>query len=511
MSYHKHRWLAVVGLATTAAVVVATPGAAAPATIATGPSTSTPPYVLPSADGVHITSLLTVDDSGSASNGYEMVGIPDGLGVRRQGANLVVDMNHELPADRGIVRANGQTGAFVSRLVIDPETGEVKEGSDWIQPGIHYYDYLTGAYSPVPNGAGTQPDGDVFPAYDPRLGRFCSGTLTAPGLLYNEATGAGFRDQLYFANEEVGDEGRVFAVTKDGQAWQLPRHGLFSWENTVAADNQSDTTLVMGDEDGGSGQLWVYVGTKQRSGSAVDKAGLTNGEDNVIDLVNEAVSTDAQFRAAYGKGVPAPFDLADVDWDQSGADQNAEAAAVGLSLNRVEDGYWDPSHPGDYYFVTTAGGVGPGSGGGGGLWLASFTDIEHPELGGTLTLVLDGSEGLYSPDNMAIDTHGNLLIQEDPGSNPHLSRIMAYRISDGSLAVVAAFEPSQFTPGAPGFITQDEESSGIIDVEALTGVAGSFLFDAQVHAAPADNAAEYVERGQLLRLVVDDWSAVYGA
>ena len=28
-----------------------------------------------------ITSLLTVSDAGSASNGYEMVGIPDGLGA----------------------------------------------------------------------------------------------------------------------------------------------------------------------------------------------------------------------------------------------------------------------------------------------------------------------------------------------------------------------------------------------------------------------------------------------
>ncbi|HEY3258824.1 MAG TPA: hypothetical protein VGJ95_00910 [Pseudonocardiaceae bacterium] len=510
MSYLKHRWLVVVGLATTAAVVAAAPGAAEPGSISTGPSTKTPPYVLPSAEGVHITSLLTVDDAGSASNGYEMVGIPDGLGVRRQGANLVVHMNHELPPDRGIVRAHGQTGAFVSRLVIDPETGEVKEGSDFIQPGIQYWDYLTGSYSAVPNGAGTQHDGDAFPAYDARLGRFCSGTLSAPGLFYDEATGTGFKDQLYFANEEVGDEGRVFAVTKDGEAWQLPRLGLFSWENTVPAPNQSDTTLVMGDEDGGSGQVWVYVGTKQRNGSAVDKAGLTNGDDHVIDLVNEAVSTDAQFRAAYGKGVPAAFDLAENDWDQSGRDQNIDAAADGLSLNRIEDGHWDPNHPNDFYFVTTAGGAGPGSGGGGGLWKASFTDIEQPGLGGTLTLVLDGSEGLYSPDNITIDTHGNLLIQEDPGNNPHVSRIMAYRISDNALATVATFDPAQFAAGAPGFITQDEESSGIIDVEAQTGVAGSFLFDAQVHAAPANNVTEYVERGQLLRLVVDDWEAVYG-
>ena len=52
--------------------------------------------------------------------------------------------------------------------------------------------------------------------------------------------GRGYRGQLYFGNEEVGDEGRVFGVTIDGQAQQLPRLGLFSWENTLVADTGND-------------------------------------------------------------------------------------------------------------------------------------------------------------------------------------------------------------------------------------------------------------------------------
>ena len=73
------------------------------------------PYILPVADGVHIRSLLTVGDAGSAANGYEMVGIPDGLGIIRQGANLVLYMNQELRDTQGIARRHGETGAFVSR------------------------------------------------------------------------------------------------------------------------------------------------------------------------------------------------------------------------------------------------------------------------------------------------------------------------------------------------------------------------------------------------------------
>lgn len=80
MSRTRRRWSAVIGATAVASIVAATP-AAAQTTTATGPSSATPPYVLPVAPGVTITSLLTVDDAGSARNGFEMVGIPDGLGA----------------------------------------------------------------------------------------------------------------------------------------------------------------------------------------------------------------------------------------------------------------------------------------------------------------------------------------------------------------------------------------------------------------------------------------------
>jgi Bacterial protein of unknown function (DUF839) len=427
------RRLAVVAVPLVAAA--ATPALAhSGPTVSTGPSTTTPPYVIPAADGVHITSLLTVDD-GAASNGYELDGMPDGLGAQRSGRNhFTLFMNHEFNALTGTTRRHGQKGAYVSTFRIDRRDLEVETGEDTIDPGVQYWDYVSQRYQATASAGGPNPRlaGDVFPAQGNAFARFCSATLSAPRQFESRRSGRGYDGRIYFGNEENGNEGRAFGVLEDGTTQQLPRLGLFAWENTMPAYNRSDTTMTIGSEDGPFGQLRVYEGVKRGRGNAFDRAGLTNGVTSVLDLVDETVSSDPGFRAKYGKGAPVEFDLAEVDWDQSGTRQNVEASAEGLTLNRIEDGAWDPKHPDVFYFVTTEGGDRtqtdpPTPRDGGGLWKLTFEDIEHPRLGGTIELLLDGSEAphLNKPDNVAIDRHGNLLIQEDAGNNAHVSRIVA--------------------------------------------------------------------------------------
>lgn len=506
----------------TAAALAAIGAVAAPNAVAgtfTGPSTSSPPVVLPDHPNVDVTSILRTGDAVPRKGGgapYVMAGTPDGGGAfpNRAGRTRYL-INHEFGPGAGAVHKHGAKGSFVSDWSLNASTLAVESGDDLVRPYVTFWDYPSGTYTSHPSTGGPNPNvpGDTFVAQDRAFARFCSSSLTAPGALMNPSTGNGYPGQMYFANEENGDGGRLFAVTDYGLARQLPRAGMFSYENTQLAATTSDATVVMGLEDGGSGQLRTYVGEKASTGTPWDKAGLTNGEQYVWDAVDQSVSTDAEFRALYGKGYAAPVELKKVDWNQSGARQNADAETKGLSLNRIEDGEFDPRNPNDFYFVTTAGGdrtPNPDEGlsrDGGGLWKLSFVDVNDPSRGATLTLLLDGTEAPYlsEPDNIGIDREGNLLIQEDPGGSPHLARIVAYKIPTGRLGVLATFDPALFGLGAPGLLTTNEESSGIIDTKTQLG-RGTFLFGAQIHRSLP---GELVEDGQMLMLKVNSWAGIY--
>jgi hypothetical protein len=67
----------------------------------------------------------------------------------------------------------------------------------------------------------------------------------------------------------------------------------------------------------------------------------------------------------------------------------------------------------------------------------------------------------------------------------------------GTLTKIAQHDPALFTPGAAGFLTRDEESSGIIPAPFLG--KDWYLLDVQAHSPLG---GELVEGGQVLAMKV---------
>ena len=182
----------------------------------------------------------------------------------------------------------------------------------------------------------------------------------------------------------------------------------------------------------------------------------------------------------------------------TGAEIEIDSDAKGISgFLRPEDAVWDPAHPNTLYFVTTASFNSNSR-----LYQLTFTDIARPELGGTIEALLTGNEGHRMLDNIEI-SGGKLILQEDPGNTSFIARVWEYDLARDTLTPLAQFDPARFTPGSSGFISQYEESSGIIDVTALLGDADTraYLTSAQVHVATNDPAT--VQLGQLMLMTVD--------
>ncbi len=147
----------------------------------------------------------------------------------------------------------------------------------------------------------------------------------------------------------------------------------------------------------------------------------------------------------------------------TGAQLDAKSVELGVtSFARPEDGSWSRKDARSFYFNTTG----------------SFT-------------------GVTRNWHLTTTGRGQLILQEDPGNQAYIAGV--YRAKPSASGPVApvkvlSFDPALFTPGVDGFITKDEESSGVIPAPFLG--ADMYLLDVQVHASSGD--PETVEPGQLL-------------
>ncbi len=487
-----------------------------------GPVAAAPasPYLAPVAPGWTATSLLTV---GNETNSYRLSGLPDGLGAFDNGdRTFTLLVNHEIAGGFGAMRGHGAAGAFVSRWVINKDTLQVLSGGDFVASPQKLFLSVDGVMKPA----------DQAPARQRELSRFCSADLAPVSAFYNSASRKGYNGHIFLNGEEAA-AGRSFGwVAEDGTCHELPAFNFGKqgdsanpppgFENLLAHPGTGDTTVVMCNSDGGTYQVYVYIGDKQETGSPVDKAGLANGR--IFSLLVEGVAREDRngniglAKSLAGKGAGKRVGLV--------------APNKGTSFLRPEDGAWDPRNPNVYYFATTdrnnfaadgsvREGQNAGQVGRARLWAVTFDDVRKIATDGSPTakieLLLDGAEGGDMFDNITIDRNGVIYICEDIGTSRHNSKIWTYDTNTGAFAVALKANPEmfgdladkQYTPPAPPF-TDDKEPSGILDVTEIFSNAAWYRPDSKVllvtmqahfrYDARDPLGAQLIEGGQLLLL-----------
>jgi secreted PhoX family phosphatase len=526
------KWIAV--LASTSAVLASClPAQAADAPI----------YMEAVGPGVSLDVLAT---SGDTVTGYLIPGTPDGIGAYKSGSTIKLIMNHEFTAAQAVAAGRTSTlatGSTISEVTLDAASGKVSSAKELLK-SILWYDYQNKTWGSTPTAPIDTPTGTLNyygVAYGKNLDRFCSSSLANAGTFTYKANGKtiGYSGAVYFTAEESGINSRGFAMNTAGELVQLPKLGLAGQETFNAAATTNNKTVILGNEDDSvvKSELRLYVGTKNNTGAWYEKAGLTNGTSYFAKI--DGMASDTEFRNTVGKGIEKNVIFNEYNTDATAVIQNSWAGTVSTGFSRIEDGAFDPKHPNDYYFVTTSSNADPKATAldpnnpdvtkrdGGGLWRLRFKDINNPLKGATVKLLLDGTEAPYlnMPDNLTIDSLGHILLQEDPGGNDHVARVAAYDVSTGKLAIVAKFADKYFGKNADAAtkITNDEESSGVLDVTSLFKKSASdktsyFVLDAQVHTTTAIAArpdlgssaaiAAAVEGGQLYLLKIADWSKV---
>lgn len=469
--------------------------AASAQSLITGPSSSATPYVraVAGAPAVDIMSFLTVGDSvnmrADGVTPYRFAGIPDGMGAYDNGnGTMTLFVNHEHTTTANGVNHAHQApgvvgGSYVSRWIVNTSAG-----ADFLR--VSNGDDLMTSVAVTTAGAGSLTN----------FNRFCSADLALQSAFYNPASGKGTTERIFMTGEESGSNGRVIAIGAiERKGCEIPAFNasLGAWETACARPYASDSTVVIATSDGGANRVFLYVGTKQDSGTLMERAGLMNGLAYGIQVQVKGANVTSEnrdfcFNSSGSARYSASFVLA------------TGGTAAGTTFLRPEDGAWDPANPSDFYFVTTdridnleIGGVQIGRSR---LFRLRFSDVANPLAGGTIEALLVGTEGQNMMDNITVfnDLAGGtrVLCQEDPGNAVHNAKTWLYTVGNDSMVKILESDKARFgdlSLAATAPFNVDEENSGVIDARDTLGL-GWFIGNMQAHYS---QPGELVEGGQL--------------
>ena len=394
-------------------------------------TTSERPYLVPLAAGVEIHPIITTGDIvGGTRAGYQMSGVPDGLGAYRStDGSIELFMNHELSA------RYDPSGSRISHLTLN-EDGAVVAASYPVD-GTENFEW------------------------------FCSGTLA-------EIDGVPW----YLTGEEGKHSvrhGTTIALNAtSGRYIETPQFGHFGHENVVPVQGMSKAYLGLSEDGFGEfSQLFAYI--------AESFGGALAGEEGALRVwVPDAPVPD---------GNPSPNDIEKGDTMSGHFERIPHGDKVmpraleamvqemgAFDFVRIEDQTADPDELGVVYFAETGAAHQETSHG---RIYRLEVDPSNPRRA-ELSVVLSAAEGddIFNPDNLGI-SHEALVIQEDRNwKRKGYSRVLVYDLATGSLTPVARPDPSQDIIDARGVGAW--ETSGVIDASAFFGT-GWWLLDVQAH------------------------------
>jgi hypothetical protein len=401
--------------------------------------------------------------TGDIVGGYQMSGIPDGLGAYKDKGSVQVLMNHELgktfPANPPGVDAR------ISKVTLDEKTDSVLSAT-----------YLF-------NGS------EGFE-------RFCSATLEViNGTPY------------YFTGEEAvgaGHDGSSIVMNaRTGEWTETPQFGHIQHENIVPVERIKRFMLVTTDDDfraGSPSLLLAYIADSFADAVSGDPA---HGSLYVWKAVNAAdtPTTITEGETIAGEFVP----LTQAENADSTTIKTAAAAKGAFRFSRLEDAATAQQTSGRIYFADT-GKVGDVSVTGRIYQL----DIDPSQpTKASLTFLLDSAtHGFANPDNLDVSAHSLVFLEDrEAAFRTQYGRVLVYDLKDKTLRTVARVDPTPpILPGA-------WEASGVINAQTLIG-DNWWLIDVQAHgqsapqpgpaapgAQPTPNTATG-EDGQLLALYI---------
>jgi hypothetical protein len=441
-------------------VVIGVFGLAATAASPPGFKTAKRPYLVPTEPGVVVDPIIS---TGDVVGGYQMSGIPDGLGAYQDSGNLQVLSNHEL----GKTFPGNPAGvdARISKITLNDKTHGVLSAT-----------YLF-------NGS------EGFE-------RFCSATLeVVNGTPY------------YFTGEEAinaGHDGSSIVMNARTGAWtETPHFGHIQHENIVPVERIKKFMVVTTDDDfriGSPSLLLAYIADSFDDAVSGDPA---HGGLFVWKASNPA---DTPATIAEGDMIPGEFvPLTQAENANSTAIKTAAAAKGAFKFSRLEDAAVGQETSGRVFFADT-GKTGDVSVTGRIYQLD--IDPSDPTKASLRFLLDSATHGFANPDNLDASAHSLVFLEDrEAPFRAQYGRVLLYDLKDETLRTVARVDPTPpILPGA-------WEATGVVNAQTLLG-NNWWLLNVQAHnqsapqpgptppgAQPTPNTASG-EDGQLLALYI---------